>query len=122
MVPRPGAQEVIWVAGAFIEASRLSFKRMVGINTEPFLYTVPSELESCKQLLRLLEVRESFGPIELAGMLRQLASLHLPLRASGLRPWAEPGRRCTRYPPPDSETSLAGGRSEGPRRREWCNE
>ena len=67
---------IIWLAGNFIESSRLSFRPMAGINTEPFLFTVTSELKQFRKLMTVLGVKESFGPVDLASVLRQLYSLH----------------------------------------------
>ena len=62
---------VLWVQDRFVEANRIAFKSLSGFNTEPFLFTISGEQMKYQNLLRALGVRESFGAMDLASMMRE---------------------------------------------------
>eukprot|EP01038_Epipyxis_sp_PR26KG_P006758 gene6758-9260_t len=64
-------KQIIWMAGKFIEPTRIAFNSLL-IQTEPYLYIAHSELMIYKPLLINLGAKETFEPIDLANLTREL--------------------------------------------------
>ena len=74
-VQQLASKPAIWIGGHFVEPSRLAFKPL-DRQTEPYLYQVSGELLVYRDLLKAIGVKEQFGPVDLAAMMRSLRSNH----------------------------------------------